>query len=144
MQPGRKAGGRPAPYKNLQRPPAFPQSVLSVSCTHTTSPTMFSKSLRVAAAFFSLLHMAAALGSTCTTPISSGTAAATDPFWMQNIVHQGESAFNADPSTYTVFRNVKDYGATGNGVTDDTAAIKYVQGVPRCTRPIFPARRCSC
>ncbi|KAJ7043174.1 exo-beta-1,3-glucanase [Mycena alexandri] len=63
------------------------------------------------------------LGTSCTTPLGAGTAAAGDPFWMQNIKHQGIAAFNADPSTYQVFRNVMDFGAKGDGVTDDAAAI---------------------
>ncbi|KAJ5909416.1 Pectin lyase fold/virulence factor [Penicillium tannophilum] len=44
-------------------------------------------------------------------------------YWLADIAHQGIAAFNSDPSSYTVFRNVKDYGAKGDGVTDDTAAI---------------------
>ena len=33
------------------------------------------------------------------------------PYWMEQIAHQGISAFGA--SGYIVFRNVKDYGAKG-------------------------------
>ncbi len=33
------------------------------------------------------------------------------------------ASFNANPSEYKVFRNVKDFGAVGNGVHDDTDAI---------------------
>lgn len=37
-----------------------------------------------------------------------------DPaYWLANIDHQGVAAFNNNPSGYTVFRNVKDYGAKG-------------------------------
>lgn len=85
------------------------------------------------------------LGTACSTAVTSGTAAATDPYWLQDITHQGTAAYNTDPSTYPVFRNVMDYGAKGvfiqgkpislltlileqgDGVTDDTAAIKWVQ-----------------
>lgn len=64
------------------------------------------------------------LGTSCTAPLSGGTAAPTDPYWLGLITHQGTSPFNPDPSTYQVFRNVMDFGAVGNGVADDTAAIK--------------------
>ncbi|KAI0093571.1 beta-1,3-glucanase [Irpex rosettiformis] len=45
------------------------------------------------------------------------------PFWLENIKHQGTAPFNSDADTYQVFRNVKDFGAKGDGKTDDTAAI---------------------
>jgi glucan 1,3-beta-glucosidase len=43
--------------------------------------------------------------------------------WLNNIAHQGKMPYNSDPN-YQVFRNVKSFGAKGDGVTDDTAAIK--------------------
>ncbi|KAF9068658.1 exo-beta-1,3-glucanase [Rhodocollybia butyracea] len=63
------------------------------------------------------------LGTSCTAPLTSGTAAISEPYWLESITHQGTAAYNSDPSTYVVFRNVKDFGAVGDGVTDDTAAI---------------------
>ncbi|KAJ7871389.1 exo-beta-1,3-glucanase [Mycena olivaceomarginata] len=71
---------------------------------------------------------ASSLGTSCTTALGAGryltssSAAPGDPFWLQSIKHQGIAAFNADPTSYQVFRNVKDFGAKGDGVTDDTAA----------------------
>lgn len=46
-----------------------------------------------------------------------------DTFWLANIAHQGTSPFLSDSSEYVVYRNVKDFGAKGDGSTDDSAAF---------------------
>ncbi|KAI5868058.1 pectate lyase superfamily protein-domain-containing protein [Durotheca rogersii] len=44
-----------------------------------------------------------------------------DEFWLADVGHNGQMPFA--PSGYQFFRNVRDFGAVGDGVTDDTAAI---------------------
>lgn len=46
---------------------------------------------------------------------------ASDSFWVDNLSQLGEMPLA--PSGYTFFRNVKDFGATGDGSTDDTMAM---------------------
>jgi hypothetical protein len=47
-------------------------------------------------------------------PTSHLQIAADDPaYWFANIQKRGIAAFNPNPTSYKVFRNVKDYGAKG-------------------------------
>ncbi|KAF2726063.1 glycoside hydrolase family 55 protein [Polychaeton citri CBS 116435] len=61
-------------------------------------------------------------------PVSHALAPrqASGSFWMGDIQRQGAVAFGSDygvGSDYQVFRNVKDFGAKGDGSSDDTQAL---------------------
>ncbi|KIW10000.1 hypothetical protein PV08_11776 [Exophiala spinifera] len=50
-------------------------------------------------------------------------------YWLANKPNVGKVAFQTDPN-YPVFRNVKDYGARGDGIQDDTDAINNAIAAP--------------
>lgn len=56
-------------------------------------------------------------GSMQTEPPTNASQAsasrANETFWFQLIEHNGNATYNPNPSTYQVYRNVKDFGAKG-------------------------------
>ncbi|KAG2075935.1 glycoside hydrolase family 55 protein [Suillus decipiens] len=74
-------------------------------------------------AIVSQITQVAAIGSACNAPLTKGNATWGEPYWLENIPHQGMAPFAPNATSYKVFRNVKEYGAYGDGVHDDTAAI---------------------
>ncbi|KAF2120151.1 glucan 1,3-beta-glucosidase [Lophiotrema nucula] len=81
-----------------------------------------------------LLSALTYLTATNAAPLAAPVAkAAASSFWLANIDHNGQAAFNQNPSGYQVFRDVQKLGAKGDGVTDDTDAInKIIADGSRC------------
>jgi glucan 1,3-beta-glucosidase len=80
-------------------------------------------------ASFSILTLFVALrllllvsGAPTPDPVpATSNAASTSTYWLASIARQGTVPYGT--AGYQIFRNVKDFGAAGDGSTDDTAAI---------------------
>ncbi|KAI1864522.1 uncharacterized protein JN550_008809 [Neoarthrinium moseri] len=99
----------------------------SVSSTGTSSSASITSSASVSSSSSSSF-------TSSSTSSSASSAASACAYWLEDIKSQGIASFNDDSASYKVFRNVKDYGAKGDGVTDDTAAIN---------RAISEGNRCA-
>ncbi|KAK5164580.1 uncharacterized protein LTR77_009786 [Saxophila tyrrhenica] len=73
-------------------------------------------------------------------PAPQGTTPPTGPggYWLANVDHSKDTVWDPDAegapaANYQIFRNVLEYGAVGDGKTDDTAAInKAMSDGERC------------
>jgi hypothetical protein len=77
-----------------------PPKATSSTTPHNTSPKLVE-----------LISLAPSL--TDDLGFATGEGFPPAPYWLEDIRHQGISAFNSDPDTYQVFRNVKSFGAKG-------------------------------
>ncbi|RAL05308.1 exo-beta-1,3-glucanase Exg0 [Aspergillus ibericus CBS 121593] len=71
---------------------------------------------------FLLLGLANAVPMPGSLDVTSHVVARSSDYWVADIKRQGSVPFGNNTS-YQIYRNVKDFGATGDGSTDDTNAI---------------------
>lgn len=109
-------GSAPAPrrFRSRARPVAAPAPPL----------LEITDEIVKAAALVAEADAAAARGRVSNQTLARRQSSGPGTYWMANLARKGRVPWGNDPS-YNVFRNVRDYGAVGDGVTDDTEAIKF-------------------
>ncbi|KAK3617016.1 hypothetical protein LTR56_025560 [Elasticomyces elasticus] len=68
-----------------------------------------------------IFHCLAAVCSIASPTLGWPSKHACD-YWLEDLPHQGVSAFG-NTTDFLTWRNVKDFGAKGDGISDDSAAI---------------------
>jgi glucan 1,3-beta-glucosidase len=84
----------------------FLSFILSAACIQLENPRVGHVVRNVLNEFEAYVNYERTNSEVSTTPKRQPT-----PYWYETITHQGISAFG--PSGYQVYRNVKDFGATG-------------------------------